>query len=175
MRNTLRAGAPAPFHLALAGIVAALYAALTLLFAPISFGPVQFRVSEALTPLPILFPQAIPGLTLGCLAANLIGSQTPWDVAFGTLATFLAALCTRVLRRNIWLATFSPVAINGLMVGLILHFTVAWPLPLAVGSVLLGEAAVVYALGIPLLTALGKLRLFAGEENLLFAKNKTVR
>ncbi len=52
-------------NLTLAAVVAALYAAVTLLFAPISYGPVQFRVSEALTLLPVLFPQAIPGLTMG--------------------------------------------------------------------------------------------------------------
>jgi hypothetical protein len=49
-------------NLTLAAVVAALYAAVTLLFAPISYGPVQFRVSEALTLLPVLFPQAIPGV-----------------------------------------------------------------------------------------------------------------
>ncbi|HPR77140.1 MAG TPA: QueT transporter family protein, partial [Candidatus Limiplasma sp.] len=71
-------------YITLSAIIAALYAAITLLFAPISYGPVQFRISEALTLLPVLFPQAIPGLTLGCLIANLLGSATPWDVIFGT-------------------------------------------------------------------------------------------
>ena len=73
--------------LTVAAVIAALYAATTLLFAAVSYGPVQFRVSEAFTLLPVLFPQAIPGLTLGCLIANLLGSATPWDVIFGTLAS----------------------------------------------------------------------------------------
>ena len=176
MRKFFLTGASHPYYLALAGLIAALYAALTLLFAPISFGPVQFRVSEAFTLLPILFPQAIPGLTLGCLVANLIGSQTPWDVVFGTLATLLAALCTRALRKNIWLATLPPVVFNGLIVGIVLHFTIAWPLPLAMGSVLLGEAAVVYALGLPLLAVLCKLFASSPEMEIFpFTKNKSAR
>ena len=176
MQKFLSKGASAPFRLALAGLIAALYAALTLLFAPISFGPVQFRVSEALTLLPVLFPQAIPGLTLGCLAANLIGSPTPWDAVFGTLATLLAALGTRALRKNIWLASLPPLVVNSLIVGPMLHFTMAWSLPLAMGSILLGEAAVVYALGIPLLAALCKLFSFSpGLEIFTFTKNKPAR
>jgi len=166
MQKFLLRNASAPFYLALTGLVAALYAAITLLFAPISFGPVQFRVSEALTLLPVLFPQAIPGLTLGCLTANLLGSPTPWDAVFGTLATLFAALGTRALRKNIWLSTLPPLVANSLIVGLMLHFTMAWPLPLAMGSILLGEAAVVYALGIPLLAALGKFFSFSPGQGI---------
>ena len=142
-------------NLTLAAAIAALYAALTLLFASVSYGPVQFRISEAFTVLPVLFSSAVPGLTLGCLLANLLGSATPWDVVFGTLATLLAALLTRRLRRNIWLAAAAPVVCNAVIIGLVLHFTLAdallFPTMATVG---LGEAAVVYALGVPLLLAL---------------------
>ncbi|MCE5343651.1 MAG: QueT transporter family protein [Eubacteriales bacterium] len=142
-------------NLTLSAIIAALYAAITLLFAPISYGPVQFRVSEALTMLPVFFPQAIPGLTLGCLIANLLGSATPWDIVFGTLATLLAALFTRRLRKNLWVAAAAPVAFNAVIIGLVLHFTLAdallFPTMLSVG---LGEAVVLYALGIPMILAL---------------------
>jgi uncharacterized membrane protein len=156
-------------NLTLAAVVAALYAAVTLLFAPISYGPVQFRVSEALTLLPVLFPQAIPGLTLGCLIANLLGSATPWDVVFGTLATLIAALATRRFRKNLWLAASAPVVCNAIIIGLVLHFTLAdvllVPTILSVG---LGEAAVCYALGVPMILALRRtpqaLRL-AGEAD----------
>lgn len=144
--------------LTFAAVVAALYAGLTLLFAPISYGPVQFRVSEALTILPVLFPQAVPGLALGCLIANLLGSATIWDIAFGTLATLLAALLTRRFRRNIGLAAAMPVVCNAVIIGLVLHFTLAdallWPTILTVG---LGEAAVLYALGVPLWAALRRM------------------
>ncbi len=142
-------------NLTVSAIIAALYAAITLLFAPISYGPVQFRVSEALTLLPVLFPQAIPGLTLGCLIANLLGSATPWDVVFGTLATLLAAVLTRSFRKNIWLAAAAPVVCNAIIVGLVLHFTLADVLLLpTIFSVGLGEAVVVYALGVSMIMAL---------------------
>lgn len=142
-------------NLTLAAIIAALYAALTLLFAPISYGVVQFRVSEALTMLPVLFPQAIPGLTLGCLIANLLGSATPWDVIFGTLATLLAAVLTRRMRKNLWLAAAAPVICNAVIVGLVLHFTLADALLIpTILSVGLGEAVVVYALGVSMIYGL---------------------
>ena len=63
--------------LCLSALIAALYAALTLAFQPISYGAVQFRISEALTLLPVLFPQAVPGLTLGCLISNLFNPMAP--------------------------------------------------------------------------------------------------
>lgn len=137
--------------LTFAAVVAALYAALTLLFAPISYGPVQFRVSEALTILPALFPQAVPGLALGCLIANILGSATVWDIVFGTLATLIAALLTRRFRKNIALAAAMPVVCNALIIGLVLHFTLADALLLpTIFTVGLGEAVVLYALGVPM-------------------------
>jgi uncharacterized membrane protein len=165
-------------NLTLAAIVAALYAAITLLFAPISYGPVQFRVSEALTILPVLFPQAIPGLAVGCLIANLLGSATPWDVVFGTLATFLAALLTRRLRKNVWLAAAPPVVCNAVIVGLVLHFTLADALLIpTILSVGLGEAVVVYALGVPMIATLRRvprvLALAGAADDYEPAKKKT--
>lgn len=61
-------------------LIAALYVALTMMFAPISFGPVQFRISEALCILPFFTPAAIPGLFLGCLISNLLGTAVIMDV-----------------------------------------------------------------------------------------------
>ncbi|NLI21436.1 MAG: QueT transporter family protein [Clostridiales bacterium] len=145
---------------AIAAVVAALYAALTLLFAPISYGAVQFRIAEALTMLPALLPQSIPGLALGCLLANLLGSATPWDVVFGTLATLLAALLTRHWRKNVWLAATAPVVCNAVVVGLVLTLTLGNLLLLpTVASVGLGEAVVVYALGVPMLLTLSRVPL----------------
>ena len=87
-------------NLCLSALIAALYAALTLAFQPISYGAVQFRISEALTLLPVLFPQAVPGLTLGCLISNLFNPMgaTVYDVVFGTLATLIAAVITWRMR-----------------------------------------------------------------------------
>ncbi len=143
-----------PRSLCLSAVTAALYAALTLLLQPISFGTMQFRVSEALTLLPALFPQTIPGLTLGCFLANLLGGYGPWDQLIGTLATLLAACLTWRLRRNVWLAAIPPVLCNALMVGGMLSVLLSAPFWLTALTVGLGEAAVVYLLGVPLVKGL---------------------
>lgn len=136
--------------IAAGGLVAGLYIALTALFAPLSFGAIQFRVSEALTLLPILSPAAVPGLFVGCLLSNLI-LGAPWqDVVFGSLATLLAAILTRLLRRNQWLAALMPVVFNGLIIGGMLSVVYALPFLATAATVALGEAAVCYMLGLPL-------------------------
>ena len=116
----------------------------------------QFRVAEAMTLLPFLFPEAIPGLAVGCFLANLLGSPFVLDWIFGTLATLLAALWTRRMP-NVYLAALPPVVCNAVIVGAeIAWFTVQdggafWPAyglnALTVG---LGELAVCYLLGVPL-------------------------
>ena len=135
-------------------VIAALYAERTLALYPISFGAVQFRVSEALTLLPIVMPEAIPGLFVGCLVSNLIGSATPWDIIFGSLATLIAAILTYATRRNKILAAFWPVLCNTVIVGLVLALTLDLPVFLTMGEVGLGELAVVYTVGMAMLAAL---------------------
>lgn len=132
-----------------AAIIAALYAAMTLLFAPLSYGEVQIRFSEALTILPILLPEAVPALAVGCLLANVLGGCTIFDIVFGTLATLLAALCTRALRRNVLLASAMPVLFNGVIVGAVVHYAYApgVALPLCMLFVALGEAVSCMLLG----------------------------
>ena len=89
-----------PRQMATAGIIAAIYAALTLLLPLPQYGGIQFRVAEAMTVLPFLFPEAVPGLTVGCFLANLLGSPMPVDWIVGTAATLLAALWTSRLRHR---------------------------------------------------------------------------
>ncbi|MBN1776776.1 MAG: QueT transporter family protein [Clostridiales bacterium] len=146
--------------LAVAAVTAALYAALTVVFAPISYGAVQFRIAEALTLLPVLIPQAIPGLAVGCLVANLIGGYGVWDVVFGTLATIIAALLTYGMRKNIWAAAVPPVVVNGVVIGLLLHFVLQLPLLPTMATVGAGQLVVVYILGVPLIYALAKIPIF---------------
>ena len=147
--------------LCMGAVIAALYTALTLVFQPISFQQVQFRVSEALTLLPVLFPEATAGLTIGCLLSNLLAGANPYDVIFGTLATLLAGLLTRRLRRNVWLAALPPVLCNGIIIGLVLTYAYGIDLLwLNVLTVSLGQAVVCYALGIPLVKALEHLHLW---------------
>lgn len=132
-------------------VIAAVYAVLTLVLAPISFSAVQFRVSEALTMLPMLFPSAVPGLFVGCFLSNLLAGA-PWqDVVFGSLATLAAAFMTMKVRKMPWLAAFMPVAFNGVVIGLVLHYAYGLPLLMSAATVAIGEAAVVYMLGLPLI------------------------
>ena len=145
--------------LCLSSIIAALYAALTLGFQAISYGAVQFRVSEAMTLLPILFPEAVPGLTVGCLISNLFNPMgaTIYDIVFGTFATFLAAFLTWRIRKSLWLRALPPVVCNAVIVGMVLTYAygidMLWVNMLTVG---LGEAVVCYMLGLPLIRVLRK-------------------
>ena len=133
-----------------AAVLASVYAALTLALAPISFGPLQFRIAEAMTVLPWFYPEAIPGLFVGCLIANLAGGHGILDVVFGSLATLAAALATRRIR-NHWLAPLPPVVINALVVGAVLSYALGLPFLLTVAEVGLGQFGACYILGMPLL------------------------
>ena len=145
--------------LCLSAVVAALYAALTLGFQAISYGAVQFRVSEAMTLLPALFPEAVPGLAVGCLISNLFNPMgaTVYDVVFGTLATLLAAVLTHRIRGSLWLRALPPVVCNAVIIGLVLTYgygiDMLWMNMLTVG---IGEAVVCYVLGVPLIKVLEK-------------------
>ena len=142
--------------LAIGGIVAALYTALTLIFAPISFAQIQFRISEALTLLPVLSPASVPGLFVGCLISNLITGQ-PWqDVVLGSLASLAAALLTRRFRERFWLAALMPVLLNALVIGAMLWLVYGLHPYISFLTVGAGQAAVCYLLGVPLVSLLKK-------------------
>ena len=80
--------------------IAAIYVVLTMVFLPISFGPIQFRISELLCVLPYFTPAAIPGLFIGCLLANFLGGAAALDVIFGSIATLIGAVGSYLLRKN---------------------------------------------------------------------------
>ena len=134
-------------------IIGSVYVALTIMLAPISYGQIQVRVAESLTVLPFMFPQAIPGLYLGCMAANIYGGLGPIDIFGGSLLTLIAALLTWWLRRfnKPWLAPLPPVLVNAFGVGLILHIQLHLPYWITVLWVGLGQAIACYVLGLPLL------------------------
>lgn len=152
-----------------AGLIAAIYAALTYAVAPISFAATQFRISEALTVLPVFTPAAVPGLVIGCIISN-IGSPYPLDMIFGSLATLLAALATRKFRslkiKGIpLLSLLFPPLFNGLIVGAeITLFTPSRAGLIAfltsAAGVALGELVVCFTLGILLYTGLKKTKIF---------------
>ena len=162
-------------YVAQAGMIAAVYAAATLItllaLQGLAWGPVQFRISEAVCVLAVLTPAAVPGLTVGSI--NGTGALGMLDVVFGSLATFLGALWCWKMRERPKLALLGPVIANALIVPAYLplllqglgYYTIPFTsialdglyLPMYLFGVVatgLGEALVIYVLGLPLLSAL---------------------
>ena len=153
-------------------LIAAAYAGLTYLSNAfgLAYGPIQLRISEILTLLPIFTPAAIPGLTIGCFIAN-IGSFNVADLLFGTLATLVAAVLTRWLKdvkfKGIpFLAILPPVLVNALVIG----FEIAvfylggenflWGFLISALEVGLGQLIVCYVFGIPFYLVVEKYKIF---------------
>lgn len=180
-------GAPATqrtIRIAHTGMIAAVYAAATLVallaLQGLAWGPVQFRISEAVCVLAVLTPAAVPGLTLGCALANLIalavngtGALGLLDVVFGSLATFLGSLWCWKMRERPRVALLGPVIANALIVPAYLplllqgmgFYTIPFTsialdgayVPMYLFGLVatgIGEALVMYVLGMPLLAAL---------------------
>lgn len=168
MNNKLR-------RILISATIAGIYAAATLLLMPISFGPVNFRISEALTLLPFFSPYAVAGVTIGCLISNLLSPYGILDMIFGTLATFIAALLTYYIgKSNIkfkkLLAPLPPVIINAVIVGILINLTLLKGPSGSVTSLSLnkeallstmlmvgaGEFIVCYFIGLPLVFGIEK-------------------
>ena len=159
------------FTLAVLAVIAAAYAVLTILLAPISYGPVQFRVSEVLTVLPFLMPGTVWGIFAGCVLANLYTGSI-LDIVFGSLATFLAGLCTAWFGKrgntvkNRLLGCLMPVLFNAVIVGAVLTWGYQIrPAPEPIksfvfnaASVGVGELGVLYFIGYTLLRQLPKIK-----------------
>ena len=108
--------------LARAGVIACVYAVTTMCLPFMSYGSVQLRVSEALTILPLLIPESVVGLFVGCLIANLLGNGII-DIVFGSLATLVAGVCTYLIGKyvkntilKVAIGGFFPVIINAIVV-----------------------------------------------------------
>lgn len=153
-------------------LIAAAYAGLTYLSNAfgLAYGPIQLRISEVLTILPIFTPAAIPGLAVGCFLAN-IGSFNVADLLFGTLATVMAAILTYSLRdvkwKGVaWLAMLPPVIINAIVIGfeISLFYLKAdnflWGFVISALQVGLGQLIVCYCFGIPFYLVVKKYKIF---------------
>ena len=131
-------------------MIAALYVVLTMAFAPISFGPMQLRIAEALTILPLFTFAAVPGLFAGCILANILGGGVIWDIIFGSLATLIGAWLGYKLRENRWLVPLPAVVSNTLIIPFVLRYgygVADIPLPLMMVYIAAGEIAGCYILG----------------------------
>ena len=147
-------------RLTFCGILAAIYTVLTVMppLNAIAYGPVQFRVSEALCVLPFFAPWTTWGLVFGCLLANLFSTVTALDIVFGTLASLLGCLITSKVRHK-WLVPLPTILSNGLIIGAMLASVLTpdswWSgFVLNGAQVAFGELVVLYILGMPLLLML---------------------
>lgn len=138
--------------------IAAVYVVLTVLAASVNLasGAIQVRFSEALTVLPFFTPTAVPGLAVGCLLSNILTGCALPDIIFGTLATLLGALGTRMLKGHRFLCTLPPVIANTLIVPFVLTYAYHIPggIPYLMLTVGIGEVIACMILGQILLTAL---------------------
>jgi uncharacterized membrane protein len=155
-------------QLALNGVVAALYAAVTLATSFMAFGQLQFRIADALCVLVCFDPTLTVGLTLGCLIANLFSPVSALDIIVGTAGTLLGCLLTVRIRKP-FLVPIPTILSNACLVGAMLAW-VYTPAALVQGFfvnaawVALGEAAVLYVLGVPLFLYMRKSNLIAKLE-----------
>ncbi len=139
--------------------IAAVYAALTLLLEPISYGPIQLRVSEALCVMVLFTPAAVPGLFVGCVLANILGGFGLYDIVLGSLATLLAAYLGYRLRAYKWLVPLPSVVVNAIVVGPMLFYIyqLGNTALLSVATVGIGQFLACYVIGMPLLLLMEKL------------------
>ncbi|MGL6106639.1 QueT transporter family protein [Romboutsia sp.] len=143
--------------IALIGLIAALYAALTLTFGFISYGPIQFRIAEVMTLLPLLGSEYIIALTLGCFLANIIGPYGVPDIVFGTLATFISVYLVYITGKymkdkkgHVLIASLWPTIVNAIIIGGMLNVFAGFPLALSILQVGFGQFVVITILGVPL-------------------------
>ena len=154
------------YQIAFCGILAAIYVLLTITppLNTLAYNAVQFRVSEMLCVLPFFAPWTTWGLTVGCLLANIFSTVTALDIVIGTLATLIGCVLTSQMR-NLWLAPLPTILSNFVLVRGMLAFVLDegypfWKAFLIYGSqVALGEIAVLYVLGIPLMYAMRSAKL----------------
>lgn len=150
-------------EISLCGVLAALYAAVTLATASFAYGPIQFRVADALCVLPFFLPFTSAGLFVGCLIANLFSPVSALDIVVGSAATLAGCVWASRLKHK-WLTPLPTILANTVMVGAMLAAVLTPDAPLQGfvtfgAQVAAGEIAVMAALGLPLLAYLDRSRL----------------
>ncbi len=143
-----------------AALIAAIYVVLVYIFKPISFSYIQVRIAEALTILPYFTPAAIPGVSIGCLLANLLTGADILDILFGTLATLLGAVGSYLVRKKKFLVPLPPIIANSIIIPWILRYAYGLPLsiPFMMLTVGIGEVISCGVLGFLLLFVLNMYR-----------------
>jgi len=158
-----------------AALIAAVYAALTIGLAPISFGQQQLRVAEALAVLPAFTPAAVPGLFVGCAIANTVSFMGLPDLIFGSAATLVSAQLTKIIaratqnRKLLLQAALIPlpaVIINTAVIGAMLTVLADLPFWVAAIGVMTGQILSCYGLGAPLFCLLRGYTKYIGMQNI---------
>ena len=133
------------------GVVAALYATITLVLGSISYVSIQFRISEVMTLLPLFGKEYILSLTIGCFLANVIGPYGVPDIILGTLATFIRGKYMKGKKGCLIIASLWPTIVNAIIVGgVMLHGLFKLPLILSILQVGFGQFVVITIIGVPL-------------------------
>ena len=151
----------------MAGLIAAIYTATSLVTFPVASGAIQFRVSEALCLLPLLLPECVIALTAGCVLSNLITGCAILDVVFGSVVTLIAAILTRAVGTlikstalKLFVGGIFPVALNAFILPLIwlwCYGAFEYMYYLQVIFLLVSQSVAVYGLGVPLFIGVRKI------------------
>jgi uncharacterized membrane protein len=143
-----------------AAMIAAIYTVLVLIFQPISFGPIQFRIAEILTVLPYFTPAAIPGVSIGCFLSAVLTGADVLDMIFGSLATLIAAILSYKFRRYKYLVPIPPIVVNALVIPWVLRYAyfAEESIPFMMLTVGTGEIIVVGIIGLAVLLILDKVK-----------------
>ncbi|MCR4662069.1 MAG: QueT transporter family protein [Clostridia bacterium] len=153
-------------YIARASVICALYVALTYAFMSLAYGPIQIRIGEGLTILPLLFPESIPALYIGCMIGNIGSPYGVYDIFIGSATTLLAAICTYLIGKcvknkvlKVILGGLPPVLFNAFILPCIwLIFKLDTGYVVNMLSILGTQAIFVYAVGIPLYFTFDSLR-----------------
>ena len=155
-----------------AGVIAALYVALTYALMPFAFGSFQIRPAEALCILPLFFPEAVPALFVGCALSNLTSPFAVYDVPIGSCVTLLAAFITYLVGRfvknekiRVVIGGIPPVLFNATILPFVIVF-LCGEVTVGIGayfacfaSLFITQAVWVYGLGMPLYYSLKRIQM----------------
>ena len=150
-----------------AGLIAGMYVVLSFITMTIASGAIQFRISEALTLLPLFFVEAIPALFVGCMLSNLITGCFLLDIVFGSLITLVASICTYFMGKifkdaftKILFGGLFPVLLNALFLPIIwvaVYGALEYVYYLQALLLLISQSLSVYACGVPLYLAVSRI------------------
>ena len=139
-------------RVAVAGVVGALYVVLSLAVAPFAFGPVQFRIGEALKPLVIRYPLTIPAFGVGTVIINLFSPFAGvLELVFMPLVDVTGGLlCWFVARRigdayGTYVASFVYAIYTAAGVAVVLNVVAGLPYLVAFASVAVSEVILLLA------------------------------